>query len=133
MPPTKDKQDKDFDFLDEEIEGISGGFMGLTRDVAQDFLLPIYELAHDMRHFVDDGTAPGGFGAGRHDQVLFSVQAKLLGMESDSWHNQDKLVIDERRVPCLYKNRVIRTHNVTSKQHACLKGGNEIRRNIHYK
>ena len=119
--------------LNEETEGIAGGFMGLTREVAQNFLMPVYECAHDLKHFVDDGTTPHGFGTARHDQVLFSIQARLLGMKVHSWHDQARLVIDGRRVPCICRDLVIRTHNVASKQAACHQGGSLIRRNIHYK
>jgi len=62
--------------------GMAGGFMGLSRAMYDDFVLPMYNLAYDIRHFVDDGTTPDKhFGSGRHDQVLFGIHARLLGLE----------------------------------------------------
>jgi len=98
--------------LDDKTEGLAGGFMGLTKSMFRSFLLPIYELAHDIRHFVDDGSTPNGFGTGRHDQVLFSIQARLLGLDVPSWHTQEKVLINGTRKPCLCRDIVIRTNHV---------------------
>jgi len=119
--------------LDETTEGIAGGFMGMTKEVAHNFLFPLYKLAHDLKHFVDDGTTPNGFGTARHDQVLFSIQARLLGLDVPSWNDQARLVIDGRRVACLCRDIVIRTHNVVAKEAACHRGGRFIRQHIQYK
>lgn len=58
--------------------GLEAGFQGLTRAVYHDYVCPIYELAKDIKNFEDDGSAPAGFGAARHDQTLFSIFARLL-------------------------------------------------------
>ena len=98
--------------LDESIEGLGGGLIGLTKDLLNDFVMPIYELSCDLKHFIDDGTTPNGFGTARHDQTLFSIQAKLLGLEWGAWKDQAEIVMDGRRVHCFYKDVIIRTHHV---------------------
>ncbi|MBY0353315.1 hypothetical protein K2W90_03020 [Candidatus Babeliales bacterium] len=45
-----------------------------------EYLLPIYELAKDIKNFEDDGSGPLGFGWARHDQTLFSIKARELGL-----------------------------------------------------
>lgn len=64
----------------EEV-GISAGFQGVTRSIYQSYILPMYKLAHDIKNFEDDGSAPQGFGSARHDQTLFSIYARKLGFE----------------------------------------------------
>jgi len=66
--------------LDDRTSGISAGFQGLTRDVYDAYVNPVYTMSKDLRNFMDDGTCPNGFGTSRHDQPLFSIQASLLGM-----------------------------------------------------
>jgi hypothetical protein len=58
-------------------EPIMGGVQGSSRSEANKYLLPMYELARDLKNYEDDGTAPNGFGCGRHDQTLLSVIAYL--------------------------------------------------------
>ncbi|KIX85617.1 hypothetical protein KG892_01615 [Vermiphilus pyriformis] len=55
--------------------GLEAGFMGITRAVYDSFVMPLYNYAHDISYFLDDGTCPGGFGNARHDQSLFSIVA----------------------------------------------------------
>ncbi len=98
--------------LDESTEGVSGGFMGLTKNMYDSFLLPVYKLSYDIRHFVDDGTTPNGFGTARHDQVLFSIQARLLGLDVPSWYTQGRVLINGARKPCLCRDIVIRMAHV---------------------
>ena len=99
--------------LNEKTEGVAGGFMGLTCAMYDDFIIPMYNLAHDINHFIDDGTTPDGFGTARHDQVLFSVIGRLLGLKVPSWHDQVRVKLPNGFVrPCLYKDIVIRTHHV---------------------
>lgn len=57
--------------------GVEAGIQGLSKAVYHKYILPLYELAHDIRWFEDDGTASWGFGGSRHDQVLFSIQARM--------------------------------------------------------
>lgn len=54
---------------------VMGGIIGVSRKCLHNFVLPGYALAHDLRNFIDDGTAPGGFGNARHDQPLLSILA----------------------------------------------------------
>jgi hypothetical protein len=65
------------------------GFQGLTRDMLSAYVNPMYELAHDLTWFADDGSAKRGFGGGRHDQVLFSIHAFALGLHAhnNGWLN----------------------------------------------
>jgi len=60
--------------------GISAGFQGITRALQPTYVLPLYELSKDIEHFKDDGSCPKGFGWARHDQTLFSIQARLLNL-----------------------------------------------------
>jgi len=63
--------------LDHNTKGLESGLMGITRKIAPYFVLPMYNLAKDLRNFVDDGTAGRGFGDYRPDQTLFSIYALL--------------------------------------------------------
>lgn len=66
---------------------ISAGLQGLSRDhkvVYKDYILPMYQHAHDLTLFADDGTSKNGFGAGRHDQPLFSIYAYLNNLTINS-------------------------------------------------
>lgn len=66
--------------LDEHTKGLEAGFMGITRRVRDTFVMPVYELAHDLRNFADDGSCRGGFGNCRHDIPMFSMVALLNGL-----------------------------------------------------
>lgn len=66
--------------LNDSTFGLEAGFQGLTRKMYTDYVMPIYELTRDLKNFQDDGTSSGGQGAGREDQTLFSVQARLLNL-----------------------------------------------------
>lgn len=57
---------------------IDAGVQGISEDVYEDYIKPLYTLAHRLEYFEDDGTAPWGFGGARHDQTLFSIQARML-------------------------------------------------------
>lgn len=68
--------------LDETILdqfGIEAGFQGITRKIAETYVEPMYRLAFDLTNFQDDGSAPWGFGGGRHDQTLFSIIGQQAG------------------------------------------------------
>ena len=60
--------------------GLSAGFMGVSREVYDTLILPMYQLTKDLYLFEDNGTCPKGFGWARHDQALFSIHARLLGL-----------------------------------------------------
>lgn len=97
---------------------IDAGFQGISREVYEKYVLPVYKLAGDLSLFADDGSAKLGFGAGRHDQTLFSIfaQAERLKMNCQGWTN---LQVDGKAVPfhihwdraeisdhtCIYRSR----------------------------
>lgn len=60
--------------------GISAGFQGISRSVYSSYVYPIYEMSFDTKNFCDDGSCPKGFGFARHDQTLFSIQARLANL-----------------------------------------------------
>lgn len=62
-------------------KGISAGFQGLSKAIYRSYVLPVYELSKDIANFMDDGSCPKGFGWARHDQTVFSIQARLLGLK----------------------------------------------------
>lgn len=53
--------------------GILGGIQGLHKRVCSQYVQECYEHSKNIRLFMDDGTAPEGFGHGRHDQTIFSM------------------------------------------------------------
>lgn len=63
--------------LEDTAYGLSAGIQGVTRSVYDSYVMPMYELSKDINNFIDDGTAPEGFGTARNDQTLFSIQARL--------------------------------------------------------
>lgn len=60
---------------------ISAGLQGLSREILDSYVMPMYELAHKPHLFADDKTAKTGFGEARHDQTLFSILAHKLKMK----------------------------------------------------
>lgn len=60
---------------------ISAGIQGLSRKIYDEYLLPVYNTTQNLDLYADDGTAKMGFGAGRHDQTIFSIYAHLLHMK----------------------------------------------------
>jgi hypothetical protein len=56
-------------------EPVMGGIIGARADDQNNFIHDLYKLAHDLRNYQDDGTAPHGFGTARHDQTLMSILA----------------------------------------------------------
>ena len=75
--------------MDKNTSMIDAGLQGLSRAMYKNYLLPVCECTKDLSLFADDGTAPMGFGAGRHDQTLFSIYAYLNQMEinQQGWSN----------------------------------------------
>jgi len=82
--------------------GLAAGFMGLTRKYYDNFVLPMYELSHNIDHFVDDGssTLPA-----RHDQILFSMYARLLGLEIKD--SATHFLINNKKITA-YIDRIVR-------------------------
>lgn len=110
--------------LEPHICGLEAGFMGLTRNVYDSFVKPMYELAkYHFDYFADDGTAPGGLGNSRHDLTLFSIYALLNGMHI--YHHFEKprddmfLETKKGRVPfhiaCNPEDRTNHTHIYASR------------------
>ena len=65
---------------------IQASMQGLNKTMFQSYVLPMYELSKDLKNFEDDGSAPKGFGWGRHDQTLFGIHAYLLGLKLLEMH-----------------------------------------------
>jgi len=86
--------------LDKNTLEFDAGFQGVSRLMYENYVMPMYRLASHLELFADDGSAKLGFGAGRHDQVLFSIHAHLLNpktkFNSYGWSN---LTIDGRPHP----------------------------------
>ena len=78
---------------------ISAGIQGLTRALYNDYVFPVYQHASDLSLFADDGSARLGFGAGRHDQIIFSIYAYLnnLKIYSEGWLD---LVVNGAKISC---------------------------------
>ena len=83
--------------------GLNSNLIGVTRNVLQTYILPIYELTKDLNNFKDDGTTPNGFGTGRHDQTIFSIFARLQGLDillqDHCDGNMTELTIENKMVP----------------------------------
>lgn len=104
--------------LDKNTMELDAGFQGLSAALYEDYILPMYNFASDLTLFMDDGSSKMGFGAGRHDQILFSIVANKLGYKFFP-HGWISLNIDEKKVPihahwdkqelnefsCIYRSR----------------------------
>lgn len=58
-------------------DSVMAGLIGVSRESADLFIMPLYKLAHEMRPFIDDGSAPDGFGTARYEQTLLSILSYL--------------------------------------------------------
>ncbi len=97
------KNEKNKWLLDDSILGIEAGFMGISKSACDQLILPIYKLSSDINNFIDDGTCKNGWGAGRHDQTLFSIlfrQLKLTIYNHDRDINECFFEYDGRKEPC---------------------------------
>lgn len=56
-------------------ECVMGGIIGVSQDGQQYFLNDMYQMSKDLRHYADDGTAPGGWAIASHDQSVLSLLA----------------------------------------------------------
>ena len=87
--------------LDDKTFGIDAGFMGVSKSLYNNFILPMYEYSKDIKNFTDDGTCPEGWGTGRHDQTLFSILARKLKLEI-IYHNDTEnpayLIVDGNKL-----------------------------------
>lgn len=77
---------------------IDAGFQGLSRDVYADYVLPMYKLSSDLSVFADDGSSQMGFGAGRHDQTLYSIYVNKEGYTTNN-QGWSVLTVDGQKVP----------------------------------
>jgi hypothetical protein len=88
--------------MSDEVFGIDAGFMGLSKEMESIFIDPVYELSKDIHNFIDDGTCPDGWGTGRHDQTLFSIQARKLKLNILN-HDRDVeecfLNVNDKKIP----------------------------------
>tara|TARA_R110000868_G_scaffold172996_2_gene409014 strand:- start:149 stop:2539 length:2391 start_codon:yes stop_codon:yes gene_type:complete len=103
--------------LNDDTLGIDAGFMGVSREVYDSFVFPMYELSKDLANFADDGTCPDGWGTGRHDQTLFSIQARKLGLDV-LLHDRDdaacNLLVDGNQVGVHLTHRADRVNPNTN-------------------
>ena len=74
--------------LDENLLGIDAGFQGISRQIYDSYVIPMYEHSKDIINFTDDGTTVAGWGMGRHDQTLFSILVRKLGYDVEL-HDRD--------------------------------------------
>lgn len=56
-----------------EAEAIMAGVLGFSRTALEYLVLPWYQLTFDMGNFIDDGTAPDGYGTVRPEQTLLGI------------------------------------------------------------
>jgi|TARA_S200002703_G_scaffold153457_1_gene155070 hypothetical protein len=88
--------------LDDDTLGIDAGFQGVSREMLDSYIMPLYEMSKEIQNFLDDGTCPDGLGTARHDQPLFSIQARKLGLDILK-HDRDPeeciLTFDNKKVP----------------------------------
>ncbi len=91
------KEDQSF-ILAQDTYSIDGGTQGLSRQLSESYILPMYELSKDLTLFADDGSAKMGFGEARHDQTLFTVYARKLRLNvgKQGWND---LKVDGRTIP----------------------------------
>lgn len=85
--------------LDKETLMHCGGIQGLSRNMLDSYILPIYKHAYNLEIFADDGSASKGFGSGRHDQTIFSIYGRLLGMKIQPEGGWMTLIVDGKEVP----------------------------------
>jgi hypothetical protein len=74
--------------LDEKLLGIDAGFQGVSRQIYDSYVMPMYEYSKDIINFTDDGTTVAGWGMGSHDQTLFSILVRQLGYDVEL-HDRD--------------------------------------------
>ncbi len=61
-------------------EAVAAGIIGVSRTAQHLFINELYELAHDLRNFQDDGSAPKGFGCARYEQALLGIIAYVKNL-----------------------------------------------------
>lgn len=103
--------------LSDDVTGIDGGFMGLSKRVCGDMVLKMYEYSKDIDSFRDDGTCPNGFGTGRQDQTLFSILVQQNNFDI-LIHDRDdvdcSLRVDSKKIPFHLTHRLDRVQSKTN-------------------
>ena len=74
------------------------GIQGISQKLYKNYILPVYKLAGDLSVFADDGSAKLGFGAGRHDLILFSIYSFVENLNLN-YHGWTNLIIDGKEIP----------------------------------
>lgn len=95
--------------LSSETFMIDAGLQGLSRNMLDSYVLPLYAFAQNIDLFKDDHTAPYGFGAARHDQTLCTLLAYWLDLKiydegSEQIHvhwNRSEI----KNKTCMYRSR----------------------------
>jgi hypothetical protein len=88
--------------LEDSVFGIDAGFQGISKELYDDYVLPVYEMTKDINNFIDDKTCPDGYGSARQDQTLYSIQARKLGLHLNYHDDPTKeccFIINENKVP----------------------------------
>lgn len=89
--------------------GLQAGSQALSQSVLNNYVMPIYKLAYDINNFVDDGTAPQGFGWGRHDQLLYSIHATLLGFKIFSRFDSISVESEGKKISFVFNDSIAGT------------------------
>jgi hypothetical protein len=64
---------------------IWAAIQGISHKIYDSYVMPLYELTADLKNFEDDGSAPLGFGWGRHDQSISSILVHKLNFKLFRW------------------------------------------------
>lgn len=89
----------------EDTHMLNAGVQGLSRAYYESYVLPVYTYTTNMDLFRDDGSAPMGFGAGRHDQTVFSIHGALMGFKLCTQGYNDILLNGESKKIHIVWNR----------------------------
>lgn len=85
-----------------DAPSIAAFWIGVTKDMGEKLILPIYKMAADLTNFIDDGTSTLGFGWGRYEQTLISIQAHLLGLDTpitNQMPTKINLLVNNEKIP----------------------------------
>ncbi|MBS0603942.1 MAG: hypothetical protein JSS60_02775 [Verrucomicrobia bacterium] len=83
-------------------KGISSGIQGLSRMLYASYVMPCFVLSSNIANFQDDGSCPKGFGWARHDQTIFSIQARLNDFQVNEVIKGGKLIFNVNGRPKLF-------------------------------
>lgn len=78
---------------------ISAGIQGISRSLLDSYVMPMYQLASNIKNFEDDGSALWGYGFARHDQSLFSILARKLRLKTRPLYcNPKKIRVENTKI-----------------------------------